>query len=100
MTPLSRRAFLVQVIFLLIAVSGWAAFAGTYLQLLNADYELREARRDLHAAYDQNDRMREGQEEMLNSQQGLIRVLQDDNRQLRERLNTYEARLKQLGIIQ
>jgi len=95
-----RVGFLFQLLLILLAVSGWAAFAGTILRLHDAETRTKEAEENLQFAQDQNDRMREGSEALFHQQAGLVRMLQEKNQQLEGKVRNYESRLKQLGIIQ
>jgi hypothetical protein len=97
---MSRFEFFLRVFVLLLAVSGWAAFAGVYSRLHDTEDQLRDVTKAYSAAGRQNEEMGENFLKVQRSHESLVRMQNQKIKELESKIGTYELRLRQLGIIQ
>ena len=91
MQPTSRFVFLVQTCLLVLAVSGWAAFAGAWLRLTDAESALDERQA-------QSDQIMKAADEVVTAKNNQVRVLASSLRDVEARLAFRENQLRQYGI--
>jgi hypothetical protein len=97
---MSRFEFFLRVFVLLLAISGWAAFAGVFTRLQRTEDALTEARDAFYTSSRQNCELIENYQKARQAHESLERMQALKLQELQEKINAYELRLRQLGIIQ
>ena len=97
---MSRFEFFLRVFCLLLAGSGWAAFAGALSRLHDNDDTLRDVTEAYAISAQQNRELRENYQKVQSAHESLQRLQDRKLQELEEKVGAYERRLRQLGIIQ
>ena len=97
---MSRFEFFLRVFCLLLAGSGWAAFAGALSRLHDNDDTLREVTEAYATSVHQNRELHENFQRVQSAHESLQRMQDRKLQELEEKVSAYERRLRQMGIIQ
>ena len=97
---MSRFEFLLRVFVLLLAASGWAAFAGACSRLRDTEATLHDVTEAYAATARQNAELGQNFLKVQRAHESLQRSQDLKLRDLENKVNAYELRLRQMGLIQ
>ena len=97
---MTRFEFFLRVFVLLLAATGWAAFAGSFYRLRETEDTLREVTEAYAVTARANESLGENFLKFQRAHESLQKSQDLKLKDLEQKVNTYELRLRQLGLIQ